>query len=416
MSSHNGTTLKKMSYNGEKVKKWYHDDVKVYSAGGVVTYYVDDGVIYQEEVDSEASCLSPKTFTPLKSGWSFVGWREDTAANGSVLTSKVMGDTPITLYAVFSAEVTVTYYNNSTSASSTKGARYYNNGNTVNPTFKLVQASVSGWSARGWSGSAKGNADILYNNNTDFTRGSDATIYGSYQKTVTLSYNGNGSTGGSTTSHSETAYRNYAGTVVKATFTLKANGFSRMDYTFNGWDLGAVGATVTLDGDKVAYAQWKQSSLTLFNGGTFYHDFSALTSHGDDNGLNYDEGQYANWNKNSGLYMGAYAYYYRISWVTTEKIDVTNLKTLNFTISGLTRSGSGGLWLMGLQDTRIVAEDWRGNTEKYKVGASSSLTNGQTLSFDVSSLSGSYYVVIHICTENISTLCFTATKGWFDVK
>lgn len=269
MSSHNGTTLKKMSYNGEKVKKWYHDDVKVYSAGGVVTYYVDDGVIYQEEVDSEASCLSPKTFTPSKSGWSFVGWREDKTANGSVLSSKVMGDTPITLYAVFSADVTVTYYNNSTTASKDAKKKYYNNGNTANPTFKLAQAGVSGWSARGWSTGTAGNSGVTYNNNTDFTRDSNVTLYGTYSKSVTLSYNGNGSTGGSVSSHSGTAYRNYKSDVIGASFTLKANGYSRTYYNFNGWNLGAVGATVTLGDSTTAYAQWvvNTSSVPVSNFG-----------------------------------------------------------------------------------------------------------------------------------------------------
>ena len=75
-----------------KVKKAYIGSRRVYSAGNIATYYVDTGKVYSEEVDSDASCLSPTTFTPTKSGWTFVGWREDKTANSSVLSKKIMDD------------------------------------------------------------------------------------------------------------------------------------------------------------------------------------------------------------------------------------------------------------------------------------------------------------------------------------
>ena len=72
--------------------------------------------------------------------------------------------------------------------------------------------------------------------------------------------------------------------------------------------------------------------------------------------------------------------------------------------------------MIGLQNTRQVAKDWNLGTVKHNGGRSSDLTNGKTLSLDVSSMTGSYYVTIQIDTENRSTLCFTATNGWFDAK
>ena len=86
------------------------------------------------------SCLSPASFTPTKSGWEFVGWRQDTAANGNVLSGLAMGDTPMTLYAVFRQTITLSYNGNSATSGSTAaqtGYRYYNNGNTANPSFTL---------------------------------------------------------------------------------------------------------------------------------------------------------------------------------------------------------------------------------------------------------------------------------------
>lgn len=140
MASYENTTIKKMTYNGQKVKKWYHNGVKVFSAGNVVTYYVDTDNIHTEEVDSEASCLSPTTFTPSKTGYTFVGWRNDTSASSDVLTTRIMGDEPISLYAVFKRMLTATFDGNSPtsgSVASISAAQYYNNGTTLDPTITL---------------------------------------------------------------------------------------------------------------------------------------------------------------------------------------------------------------------------------------------------------------------------------------
>ena len=342
----------KAAYAGmQKIKMAMYQGKKIWSAGSTVTYMVDTNVSYTEEVDSDASCLSPKTFTPSKAGWSFVGWREDRTASASVLGSKIMADSPVTLYAVFRAGVTVTYYNNSTSASSTSGYRYYNNGSVVNPSFQLTQASSSGWTARGWSTSNQGNAGIAYangavftrdsnvtlyglyqqtitvtyyngqttagrttgtrywapagyinpsftltqaglsgwtargwstgtagnsgityNNGAAFTRDSNITLYGMYQQTITLSYNGNGASGGSTAAQSGTRYYNSNGATVNPSFTLRANGFSRSGCTFKKWALGSAGGTqyapgagITLSASAAMYAVWTgiQTVITL---------------------------------------------------------------------------------------------------------------------------------------------------------
>ncbi len=347
----------KLFLGPQKVRQGYVADRKVYSSANTVTYMVDIGISYTEEADSGTSCLSPKTFTPQKTGWSFVGWREDRTASASVLGSKVMADSPVTLYAVFRAGVTVTYYNNSTSASSTSGYRYYNNGSVVNPSFQLTQTSSSGWTARGWSTSNQGNAGITYangaaftrdsnvtlyglyqqsitvtyynnstsasrttgtrywapagyinpsftltqaglsgwtargwstgtagnsgityNNGAAFTRDSNTTLYGMYQQTITLSYNGNGASGGSTAAQSGTRYYNSNGATVNPSFTLRANGFSRSGCTFKKWALGSTGGTqyapgagITLSASAAMYAVWTgiQTVITLSKNGVY---------------------------------------------------------------------------------------------------------------------------------------------------
>lgn len=263
MLSCNNVKPKNITYNGQKVKKWTNDGVRVYNAGGTVTYYVDTGLSYKEEVDSGVTCLTPKTFTPSKSGWTFVGWREDKTASGSVLTSKVMGDSPVVLYAVFAQTVTVTYYNNSTTASTAKGYRYYNNGNIVNPSFTLNQAAKNGWTARGWATGTTGNATITYNNGVAFSRESNITLYGMYYVACNLYTVSNGAT----KTNSGYRYYNSNGNVVNPTFTVASP--TRSEWTFKGWSISASSTTVsyttisnlTITTNTYLYAVWNCANV-----------------------------------------------------------------------------------------------------------------------------------------------------------
>lgn len=256
-----------MYFNGTKVKAWYHNGDLIHTSGNIVTYHIDTTSIYEEEVDSDATCLAPKTFTPAKEGWIFVGWREDTTASGDVLTEKAMADEPITLYAVFKKDVTVTYYDGNSTAKSKKESGYYNNTNVVDAAFTLVQTAQTGWTVRGWSTGTTGNAAITYNNATEFTLDKDITLYGMYQQTLTLSYNGNGSTSGSTAAQTGVRYWNSGNDAyINPSFALRTNGFGKTEHAFTKWAMGsasgtqyAAGASVTLSANTVFYAIWQDT-------------------------------------------------------------------------------------------------------------------------------------------------------------
>ncbi|MCM1026531.1 MAG: InlB B-repeat-containing protein [Roseburia sp.] len=249
------------------MKKIMRGSQKIWSAGNIVTYRVDSGISYTEEIDEGADCLSPKSFAPAKTGWEFVGWRQDTTASGSVLGSLAMGDAPITLYAVFRKTVTVTYYNLSTAASRTSGYRYYNNGNIVNPSFTLTQAASSGWTARGWSTSNAGNAAIAYGNGATFTRDSDVTLYGLYQQTITVTYY-NGSTSASKTTG--TRYWAPAG-AINPSFTLTQAALS--GWAARGWSTGTAGNSGITYNNGVAFT--RDSNVTLYG---MYYQTVVLTT------------------------------------------------------------------------------------------------------------------------------------------
>lgn len=189
MAIYTGASKSKLFTGNAKVKRMYLGNDKIYSAGNIVTYIVDTNISYQEEIDEGNSVLSPTAFNPSKAGWTFAGWRTDKTAS-TPLSSMIMGDNPITLYAVFT-------------------------------------------------------------------------------QTITLSYNGNGNTGGSPFSETRTRYYNN-GNIVNPSFILKANIFSKSGYTFTKWAAGsaagvqyAVGTSITIAAPTLMYAVWFRNAVTL---------------------------------------------------------------------------------------------------------------------------------------------------------
>lgn len=240
------------------------------ATGNKCTYIVDTGVSYEEEVDSGASCLSPTSFTPTKSGWIFVGWREDTVASSDVLVTKVMGDEPVTLYAVFRAAVTLTKYNASNTASTESGNRYYNNGNEIGASFKLTQGALSGWNKAGWTTNASGYSAEKADGAT-ITVSSNVTYYTLYTVSITVTKYVNGSGGTQTESKNRVANVHNATTYSNPSFTLTEPDLS--GWTKYGWadaadftaDVGN-GGSVTLTANRTYYALYYQSiKVTYYN-------------------------------------------------------------------------------------------------------------------------------------------------------
>lgn len=260
-----GNNKTKLYIGNSKVKKAYIGATQVYSSGNTVTYYTNSNESYTEEFDEGVSVLSPTSFTPTLSGYTFVGWRTDKTANSSVLTSLKMGDEPITLYAVYKRKFTLTLYNGSSTPTITSHYEYCNpaGNNNVYPTVTLLQNGKSDWVNRGWSKSTAANESISYGNAQTITLNSNLTLYGMYQKSVVLSYDGNDATSGSIASQRKYAYYNSNGQVTYPSFTLASNGFSKTGYSWTAWAKDSVngtqymnGANITLQNSTVFYACW----------------------------------------------------------------------------------------------------------------------------------------------------------------
>lgn len=89
----------KLNLGNKKVKAAYLGNRKVYSSGNICIYIVR-GVSYTQEYEAGQSVLSPTVVTPALTGATFLGWSVSLSST-SVVKNLVMGDAPITLYAVF---------------------------------------------------------------------------------------------------------------------------------------------------------------------------------------------------------------------------------------------------------------------------------------------------------------------------
>lgn len=360
--------MESMTHDGVEVETWIHNGVEVYTAGKMVTYVVDTNTSYQEKVKKGKTCLSPTTFTPTKSGWTFHGWRTDKTASSDVLTTKVMEKSPITLYAVFKQTITCYTYNGSTTRTSSSATRYYNNNNIANPSFKLTQNGISGWSANGWCTSNGATAGIAVANGGTVTLAANATYYGRYSQTIYLYYNGNGNTSGSTGTQSGTRYFN-SGNYSNPTFTISGNGYSKTNYAFVNWRLNSAsgtaynaGASITLSSNATMYATWNLQTLNINTSGTEIYQIGDNSWQGSEQTVS--------------KYIGAYSLngYSTLTFTCQAKCRGFDYSTSTYV--GVCSSYGG--------DPIVVKEH---------VQWDASADENFTITLDVSSLNGTYYIM-----------------------
>ena len=137
--SYNGTNLTVLKYGSTELDKVVYNNTIVYQRI-TVNYYCENSIYKSTKVISGNNVDLSSANAASKSGWSFVGWRKDKTASGSVESSITAGTVDINLYAVYKATITLSYNGNGATSGSTAsqtGYRYYNNGNTTNPSFTL---------------------------------------------------------------------------------------------------------------------------------------------------------------------------------------------------------------------------------------------------------------------------------------
>ena len=254
--------VKFISYNNTKTKS----DYQYYNNGKTTSVNI--------------ICPSGATYA----GWDWRGWSNfaETTDNATVANADVKAKTDATIsisdnytmYGLYQKPVTVNYYkiSNATKQKLTEYFYYNASGNTINPKFSITPSGFgSEWTWRGWTTIANDpDAEVSYSSISNKEFSSDITLYPLIYMLITLSYDGNGATSGSVSKDEGYRYlttSDSGNTDQPAKIILKANGFTRTNYTFTGWSLGAVNSTVELYEDTTTTATWVDNGYYAIKNG-----------------------------------------------------------------------------------------------------------------------------------------------------
>ena len=220
-----------------------------------------------------------------KTGYTFAGW--DTQADGSG-TAYTQGQTftmvtaNVVLYAKWTANptYTVTYNGNgNTGGSVPVDTNNYEQGATVTVLGNTGNLAKTGYTFAGWT---QVNGGTAYSQGQTFTLGSaNVTLYAKWtaNPTYTVTYNGNGNTGGSVPVDSINYEQGQTVTVLGNTRNLV-----KTDYTFSDWNTSADGTGTSYTAGQtfpmgtantMLYANWARNQWTVQSAWTGY-DLSGI--------------------------------------------------------------------------------------------------------------------------------------------
>jgi len=210
----------------------------------------------------------------IKVGYRFLGWNTNSSATS---TQYVAGNTfnisaNITLYAVWKQTFTLTYHGNGATGGSVPNdsSNPYDTGSTVTVLGNIGNLVKNNHTFLGWSTNSNASS-AQYTQGSTFTISQNTILYAVWQPnpTYSLTYQGNGNTGGSAPSDSNSPYQNGSTvTVLGNTGNLVKTG-----YRFLGWNTNSsattpqytAGNTFTINANTTLYAIWKQIFTVTYN-------------------------------------------------------------------------------------------------------------------------------------------------------
>ncbi len=220
----------------------------------------------------------------IRTGYTFVGW--NTASTGTAeytdgaSVKNLTTETSITLYAIWEGNTyTINFNRNGSDAGSMASqTAKYGQQVSLNPNG----FSKTGYTFIGWSTTSTGNVKYTDKANTNnLTTESSITLYAIWKaNTYIITFDGNGHTGGNTTSQTVT---------YDEEITLTANGFSKTGYKFVGWSTTSTGnvkyvdqasvSNITIESSITLYAVWEKTHQKItfnLNEGTLPSGYSTI--------------------------------------------------------------------------------------------------------------------------------------------
>ena len=207
----------------------------------------------------------------VKTGYVFGGW--NTAANGSgtnyaagATISGIAANT--TLYAKWTPVYTVTYNGNGNTGGTapTDASSPYAAGSNVTVLGNTGSLVKTGYTFDGWNTVANGSGTNYAAGATISGIAANTTLYAKWTPVYTVTYNGNGNTGGTAPTDASSPYAAGSNvTVLGNTGSLVKTG-----YVFDGWNTAAngsgtnyaAGATISgIAANTTLYAKWTEDVI-----------------------------------------------------------------------------------------------------------------------------------------------------------
>ena len=240
----------------------------------IVTYnYQENGGTSATKTTAEVNFDDNIDLTPTatKSGYTFVGWNTNKDATTKLDTLKMQGS-DVTLYAIFSKKVTLTYKD--AQGTRTQDVVMYNKNKGTATSLDI--RNYEGWNITYWTKSTAADGAKAVDANTTINNiVTEATYYARYTKDIKISFNLNGGSGTKPLDIEGTVQvnSNNLTVTIEPEITMPNVTTTKEGYQFDGWatedgtqtyedkGTGHFGESVTL------YAQWKENTYTIsFNG------------------------------------------------------------------------------------------------------------------------------------------------------
>lgn len=201
-----------------------------------------------------------------KQGWEFVGWNTNPNATTGLSTLN-MGNSDITLYAIYKKTLTGTFVDyNGTSKNTRYVSTIIYNRATQGTILAPIQNDFGGWTKHGWTIEKSAKATVV----SDFIIRENSTYYGIYKRALTLSYNANG---GNSTPPSQTGLQ-YANSFAISSYSNPsfrlANPVDKSGYVFNNWAVNSIngkqynaGRIIVISSNTTMYAVWVKNDYFL---------------------------------------------------------------------------------------------------------------------------------------------------------